>query len=315
MKDLVIGVHMFAADSKGLVDAIVAAEDAGIDVAWMTSGGVAPDPLAVFAAAAGRTSRIEFGTSIIPTFPRHPLALAQGAVVVDNLAPGRLRLGLGPSHKPIIDSMFGLPFERPLEHLKEYVTILKTLLGKGSVDFDGDRLHAHAQLGKPTRVKVMISALRRNAFRLAGEVADGGISWVSPLSHIRDVAVPATLEGARAVGREPPPVIAHVPVVVSSDTPAVRRAMLRQFSFYPRQTFYAAMFTDAGFPEAADGTFSEAMADALAISGNESQVVDKVQAIADFGAGEILVSVITIEEDREAYWRTLAVLGELAASS
>ena len=91
--------------------------------------------------------------------------------------------------------------------------------------------------------------------------------------------------------------------------------MLRQFSFYPRQTFYAAMFTDAGFPEAADGTFSEAMADALAISGNESQVVDKVQAIADFGAGEILVSVITIEEDREAYWRTLAVLGELAASS
>ena len=89
---------------RGLVDTIVAAEQAGIEAAWMTSGGVAPDPLAVFAAAAGRTTSIKFGTCIIPTFPRHPLALVQGAVVVDSLAPGRLRLGVGPSHQVSIEA-------------------------------------------------------------------------------------------------------------------------------------------------------------------------------------------------------------------
>jgi alkanesulfonate monooxygenase SsuD/methylene tetrahydromethanopterin reductase-like flavin-dependent oxidoreductase (luciferase family) len=165
MKNLLVGVHVAGANAAKLVDGIAAAERAGIQCAWMTCGGVAPDPLAVFAAAALRTTRILLGTSIIPTFPRHPLALVQGAVAVDALAPGRLRLGVGPSHKPSIEGTWGIPFERPQQHLREYLTILRAALNEGKVDFDGTRLKAHAQLPAPARVAVMASALRAIGFR------------------------------------------------------------------------------------------------------------------------------------------------------
>jgi alkanesulfonate monooxygenase SsuD/methylene tetrahydromethanopterin reductase-like flavin-dependent oxidoreductase (luciferase family) len=128
-----------------------------------------------------------WGTSIIPTFPRHPLALVQGAQVVDALAPGRLRLGVGPSHKPSIEGTWGIPFARPQEHLPEYLTILRAALNGGKVDFDGRRLRAHAQLPGPTRVTVMASALRPRGVRTCGELADGAISWVCPLPYLRGV--------------------------------------------------------------------------------------------------------------------------------
>ena len=138
MKGFKIGVHVSGTTAVQLVDGIVAAEAAGIDCAWLTSGGIAADPLATFAAAAMRTENIAFGTSILPTFPRHPLATAQGALTVDALAPGRLRLGIGPSHKPSVEATYGIPFERPLQHLREYLTILRTLFETGEVSFGCD---------------------------------------------------------------------------------------------------------------------------------------------------------------------------------
>ncbi|MCL6644367.1 MAG: LLM class flavin-dependent oxidoreductase [Dehalococcoidia bacterium] len=229
-----VGVHIVARTAPELVDGIVAAEQAGVECAWLTVGGLAPDPFAVFGAAAMRTSRIKFGTSIVPTFPRHPLAMAQGAAAVDALAPGRLRLGVGPSHKPVIEGTWGIPFERPLEHLREYLTILKAILGTGSAAFEGKRLIARGSIGGPTGVTVMASALRANGFRLCGELADGAISWVCPLPYLRDVAVPAIRQGAEKAGRTPPPLIAHIPVVVSEDAEAVREGARRQIGIYPR---------------------------------------------------------------------------------
>jgi len=312
MKDLVIGLHIAARDPQGIIDGIVNAEQAGIDVAWMTSGGVAPDPLAVFAAAALRAGRIQFGTSIIPTFPRHPLALAQGAVVVDSLAPGRLRLGVGPSHKPTMERMFNFDFVRPLEHLREYVTILNAILKEGKVSFHGKRLHAEAQLAAPAQVRVMISALRHNAFRLAGELADGGISWVTPMPHIRKVAVPAVRDGAAAAGRAVPPIVAHVPVVVSEDADAVFAAATRQIGFYQRVPFYSAMWQEAGFPEAAGEEFTRNMCNALVVSGREQAVADRLRTFPRDGASEIIAMPLLLPEDRAAGDRTIRLLGELA---
>jgi F420-dependent oxidoreductase-like protein len=315
VKDLAIGLHVVARDTPGMVDRIAAAEQAGLDVAWMTSGLGAPDPLAVFAAAAGKTGRIRFGTSIVPTFPRHPLALAQGAMAVDQLAPGRLTLGVGPSHRPSIEGTYGLSFERPLEHLREYVVILDTLFRDAKVSFHGRRLHAEGQLPAPIRVPVMVSALRPSAFRLAGEIAAGAISWVCPPPYLRDTAAPALAAGAEAAGREPPPLVMHVPVLVSENTAAVQAAALKQLSFYPRLPFYSRMFQDAGFPEAARGEFSGAMANAIVISGNEAAVAERIRGLPGFGAREIIVTVVNLEDDAAAAGRTVALLGELARST
>ena len=313
MKNVTVGVHVVAADAAGVVENIVAAEQAGVEVAWMTSGGVAPDPLAVFAAAAGRTTSIRFGTCIIPTFPRHPLALVQSAVAVDSLAPGRLRLGVGPSHKVSVEPMFGIPFERPLEHLREYLQILQAILRTGKVDFQGRRLTARAQLAGPTGVTVLASALRTNGFRVCGELADGAISWVCPLPYLKEVAIPAILEGAERAGRTPPPLIAHVPVVVSEDVAAVREAARKQIGFYPRVPFYSQMFQDAGFPEAKDGELSDRMIDTLVGAGSASEVKARLRELPTYGAGELLAMPIVPAGDREARLRTYAVLGELAA--
>src|SRR5690606_12125687 len=123
---------------------------------------------------------------------------------------------------------------------------LQTILREGQVDFDGKRLHAHARLAGPTGVTVMASALRANGFSLAGELADGAISWVCPLPYLRDVAVPALQDGAKRGGKDtPPPLIARVPVAVSTDSQGVRDAARRQIGIYPRVPFYSAMFQDA----------------------------------------------------------------------
>lgn len=316
MQNLKIGLHIAARDGKGALEQIVAAEQAGVDVAWMTCGGVAPDPIAVFAAAALRTERVELGTCIIPTFPRHPMALAQAAMVVDSLAPGRLRLGVGPSHEPAIRGTWGLDFTRPLEHLREYVTILNACFKDGKVDFVGKRLEAHAEFPGTASIRVMVSALRHNAFALAGALTDGGISWVTPPEHIRDVAVPALAEGAARVGRsEPPPAIVHVPLVVSTDAEAVYQQAKAQLGFYQRLPFYRAMWLEAGYPDAAGTEFTRAMCDALVVSGDAQQVAERIRALPAFGAREIIAMPLLLQSDRAARERTIALLGELARAA
>lgn len=316
MQNLKIGVHIVAPTAPALIDGIAAADAAGLDVAWLTVGGPAPDPFAVFAAAAARAPRIHFGTSIVPTFPRHPLAMAQGAMTVDQIAPGRFRLGVGPSHKPAIEGIWGIPFERPLAHLREYLTILNAVLTQGRVEFQGEILQANAQIAAPTQVGVLASALRPRAFRLCGELTQGAISWMCPLPYIRDVAAPALSEGASIAGRDKPAMIVHVPVVVSEDRDAVVAAAGKQFGRYQTLPFYQQMMLDAGLADAAGKQFTPAMADALIISGGDSEVGDRIRALPDFGADEILATIVMLGDDpKPAAERTLALLGELARSA
>ena len=308
-----ISVHIVAADAPGLVDRIAAADAAGLDTAWLTVGGPAPDPFAVFALASQRAERINFGTSIVPTFPRHPIAMAQGAMTVDQIAPGRLKLGVGPSHKPAIEGTWGIPFYKPLSHLREYVTVLKALLNDGEVDHDGELIQAHTKIPAPTQVRVMISALREKAFHLSGELTEGGISWMSPLPYIRDVAAPAQQAGADAAGRPKPAMIVHTPIVVTEDANAVREAARRQFGFYQRLPYYSQMLQDAGYDEAAGTEFTDRMADGVIISGSENEVGDRVRGMPEFGADELLAAIVQLPEGADAaYDRTLRLLGELA---
>lgn len=313
MKDLVVGVHVAGANARELIDGIVAAEAAGIECAWQTSGGLGVDALAIFAAAALKTERILFGTSIVQTFLQHPLAVVQSALTVETLAPGRLRLGVGVSHQPRIEGQWGIPFERPLEHLREYVIVLRAALQEGKVDFEGKRFKVHAEPPGPVPIKVMAAALRRNTFRACGEISDGAISWVCPLPYLRDVGVPALEEGAAKVGRPVPPLIAHVPVAVSQDTEAVRREAAQRLATYPRLPYYQQMFVDAGFPEAKEGEISERMIDALVVHGSAEQVKERLRQVPSFGATELLAMPIVPAGDGQALGRTLRALGELAA--
>ena len=233
--------------------------------------------------------------------------------MVAQLAPGRFRLGVGPSHRPTMRAM-GMDFRSPLGHLKEYVQILKDLLQTGKVDFDGEFLHAHATIPEPLDVPVMASALQRRSFEMCGALADGAISWICPAAYLRDVALPAMADGAKQAGRPVPPLIAHAPVCVHENAEEVRAAVRQQVS-NPRMPFYQRMMRDAGFPEASDGTWSDAMIDAAVWWGDETRVAGKIKEMFSFGATEVLISPIAAGEDQgESVHRVTRLIAELSKS-
>ena len=290
------------------------AEKVGIQAAWMTTGGARLDSITTFAAAAGRTQSIKFGTSIVPTFPRHPLVMVQQAQVVGQLAPGRFRLGIGPSHRPTMRAM-GIQMPSPLGHLRDYLKILKALLQTGKVDYDGEFYQAHDSIAEPVDVKVMASALQKNSFELCGAESDGAISWVCPGAYLRDVALPAMKKGAEQAGRPVPPLIAHVPVCVHDNVEEVRAAFREQFPVYPTLPFYRRMLVSSGYPEAAQKTWSDAMMDGLVIYGDETKVAQGLKRLFSDGASEILVSPVLAGDDRSASLdRTQKLLGQVAQS-
>src|SRR5918996_4229223 len=133
-----VGLIVDGANAAAAINTIVAAEDAGVLQIWMGQPPNLPDVLTTFAAAAEKTSSVNLGTSIVPTYPRHPLVLAQQALALHDLAPGRLRLGIGPSHRFIIENMYGLQHSKPLANLREYVDVLRTALWSGKVSHHGD---------------------------------------------------------------------------------------------------------------------------------------------------------------------------------
>jgi F420-dependent oxidoreductase-like protein len=302
-------LHEFGAANQ--LAAIELAEQCGVATAWLTTGGVGPDAMGIFASAAARTERIGLGTAIIPMFPRHPLALVQQTLVITSLAPGRFRLGVGPSHQPSVEGQFGIPFTRPLQYLEEYVAVLRGALQQGKVDLDGKRLRAHAEVPSPPNVPVLISALRPGSYRLAGRVSDGALAWVSPLPYLRDRALPALREGA--AGRATvPPLVAHCFVAVHEDAAAVRATARTRLAIYARLPFYQEMFALAGYPEARDGALSDAMLDAVVVHGDEAAVANGLRAYLDAGMDELIASVLVVGDDRRASTeRTLRLLGTL----
>lgn len=314
MTRLPIGVSLSRPSPSALIEAIVAAEQAGIPTAWSTVAGTAPDAVTSFAAAAVRTDQIQLGTSIVPAYPRHPVMLATQALVLADLARDRFRLGVGSSHRPTIEGVFGLRMEHPLVYMREYLTVLRQLLWDGSTEFAGEFFQVHASLPAgivPPRTPLLLSALRPNAFRQAGEIADGAISWVCPIAYLLNSALPALREGAASTGRETPPLIAHVPLVVSEDRESARTIGRRFLNRYARLPFYAGMFAQAGYELQDDGEVPASLIDDLVVSGSAAQVRSALTDILSQGIDELLVTVLPgpdQERQEQALFETLGTI-------
>ena len=311
MSSLKAGLVIPRGSATHLLERTQQAEGRGVPAIWTTVGGPTADTVGSLTAAAAVTERVGLGTAVAPVYGRHPITLAAEAIAISDLAPGRMRLGIGNSHRPIIEDMYGIPMVKPLTYLREYLSILRGLLWDGKVDFQGEFFRVKSALPAtvtPPRVPLPISALRRGAFVLAGEVADGAITWVTPIDYIVQTGIPALQEGADRAGRERPPVIAHVPVAVSSDREAARNAFRKQFPVYPKLPFYAAMFADAGFPVTAEQEMSDALVDELAVSGDAAEVRARLEAIRARGVDELLISHVVVADEAEELAALSAIL-------
>jgi F420-dependent oxidoreductase-like protein len=295
-----IGIQLSFRDPRELIDAIRQAEGEGVEAVWLPQGGVSPDTMMLLSAASMITSTIKLGTSILPTWPRAPIFIAQQVLALEALAPGRFRLGIGPSTQAAMGPLYGVEWREPMTQLREYLTIIRSFLHEGSVDFHGKFAAARVRLRETVEVPVMASALSPGAFRLCGEAADGAISWMCPWPYLRDVALPALRDGAAKAHREPPPLVAHVPVCIETETDVARAAVQDQVGAYGAFPVYQAMFAKAGFPDTANG-YPPELIDSLVAHGSEDQIIEHFAEMKAGGASEIMAHCIYVGTDRPAY--------------
>jgi len=278
-----------------------AAQRAGFASYWLAehpTGGF--DALTVLALVGQRVPELELGTAIVPTFPRHPLAMAGQALTTAASIEHRLTLGIGLSHEPMM-AQLGIGFDKPIRHLSEYLTILMALMRTGRVDFAGELLACQAELFQPPArmTPVVAAALGPQALKVAGRLCDGTtLAWVGPKT-VREHIVPRIFEAAAAAGRGTPRIIATLPVCVTETPDAVRAAIGKGLSMYGKLPSYRAMFEREGVEGPAD----------VAIVGSAAEVHDRLQAMAEAGVTDFAASeFVRSPEERQA---TRALLCEL----
>lgn len=303
-----VGLVVNGVDTVKAVKTIVAAEAAGVRQIWMTQSPGTPDTLTMFAAAAVQTATIRLGTSIIPTYSRHPITMAQQALSINDLAPGRLRLGIGSSHRPTIEGSYGLEMVSPLRQVHEYLDILRTLLWEGKIEHEGRFFRVKATLPRTAQVPLLISTLREGAFEMAGEISDGALSWLCPVPYLLKRALPALREGATRAGRSAPPLVAHVMVALSTDSTAVLAAARQRVQYYGKLPFYANMFADAGFPVEGDGMMTDALIKSLVISGDPQTVAARLRELP---LDELLLLQIPVKDPAGEQAQLMELIGQL----
>ena len=292
---------------SAVCDLAVDAERKGFHGMWLGSA-FGFDPIMALAMAGPSTERIALGVAVVPTWPRHPVVTAQQAATANLACDGRFRLGVGPSHGPVMN-MYGIDFDRPVSHCREYLDILRALLRDGAVAHDGDRYQVQAflDLEKPggpegeesVAPPVLLGVLRPQMARLAGGHSDGALCWLAPAPYLHDVVVPALQAGAADAGRAAPPLVAELPCALTSDRDAVRAMAARDLSIYPQMPFYRAMFEAAGVP-VEERQWSDAMLDAAVVWGDEDTLATRIRALFDAGADEVALSPFGVGEDSTA---------------
>ena len=292
-----------AHDLDGQVRQVVAAEDDGFDSFWAAQV-LGVDALTLFALAGQRTKRIEMGTAVVPTYSRHPLYLAQQALTAQAATGGRLTLGIGVSHKPMVEGRLGLSFDRPALHMREYLSVVRALVHERSVDFTGRMLRVNSALQVPgaTPFPIVIAALAPRMLRIAGELAEGTVTWMAGRKTLEEHIVPRISSAAESAGRPKPRVCVGVPIAVTDDSAAARRQAAKNFSRYGELPSYRRMLDIEGVEGPAD----------VAIVGNEAEVERQLRALADIGATDLLASIFPVGDEADAsVARTRALLKSL----
>ncbi|WP_411113642.1 LLM class F420-dependent oxidoreductase [Streptomyces sp. 029-5] len=306
---MTVGVALNATGPDNQIDATVRlaqeAATAGLRSAWFgqTLGADSPQ----LAAIVGReVPGLQVGTSAIPVFGRHPLIVAGQALTAQAATHGRYHLGLALGSKLVAEGAFGIPFERPVARLREFLTALRQLTETGTAEFRGELLTANTPLparvpGAEAGVPLLVAAMGPQALRASGELADGILPYLAGPRALAEHIVPAVTTAAEAAGRPAPRIVALVYGVVTDDVDAVRAKATEQLAFYEQIPSYARVIELSGGRRAAD----------VAVIGDEATVAAEVQRYRDAGATEVVFAGTDIagEADRRRTW---ALLGDLA---
>jgi F420-dependent oxidoreductase-like protein len=261
------------------------------------------DALTALAVVGREVPGIELGTAVVPTYPRYPMALAAQALTVQSATGGRLVLGIGLSHQIVVEGMWGFSFEHPLRHMREYLTILRGGIHGETVQFEGETLKAMMfaplDVAGVTPCPILVAALGPKMLKLAGQLADGTITWMTGPATLAEHTVPTLTKAAADAGRPPPRVAVGLPVCVTDDPDGARQRAAGVFSIYGTLPSYRAMLDREGAAGPAD----------VAIVGDEATVAAGIKRLADVGTTDF--TAVDFAEDETEKQRTRAVLKSL----
>lgn len=262
------------------------------------------DALTALAVVGRAVPDVPLGTAVVPTYPRHPAALAAQALTVQAATGNRLTLGIGLSHRIVVEDFFGLSYAKPVRHLREYLEVLLPLLATGRVDYRGEEYRvatfAPVRVAGARPPAVLVAALGTQMLGVAGRMADGTALWMVGPRTIESHIVPTITKAAADAGRPTPRVCVGLPVSVTADPAAARERAARMFSIYNELPSYRAMLDKEGVGGPAD----------VAVVGDEETVAAALRRLGDIGATELNLPVFGTDEERA---RTLEVLTALAA--
>jgi F420-dependent oxidoreductase-like protein len=252
------------------------------------------DAISSLAVIGREVPRIGLGTAVTPTYPRHPTAIAQQALTTAAATSGRFSLGIGLSHKLVIQDMLGMSYDKPAKHMREYLSVLMPLVRGRAADFDGEQYNVHGfQLDVPGSegMPVIVAALGPVMLKLAREMADGTITWMVGHRTLAGHIVPSIGEDKT--------VVAGVPIVLTSNVDDAKKKIDEQLAIYGQLPSYRAMLDREGASTPSD----------IALVGDENALRSGIERYRDAGVTDFNAAITATEDG--AFDRTLEFLSSL----
>lgn len=297
-----VGVMIGADGTGATLDDVIGiakrAEAAGLDNVWMANI-FSYDAVSALALIGRETTRIGLGTAVTPTYPRHPTALAQQALTTAAASNNRFTLGIGLSHKLVIEDMLGMSYDKPALHMREYLSVLMPLVRGETVAFQGDQYRVNGvQIAIPgaDRLPVVVAALGPLMLKIAGELADGTNTWMVGPNTMETHIIANLTKAADAAGRPAPKVVGGYPIVLTNKPDEAREKINEQLAIYGQLPSYRAMLDKEGAANPAD----------IAIVGDENALRGELLRLENMGVTDFNAAIVDVEDG--AYDRTLEFL-------
>ena len=261
------------------------------------------DAIGALSVIGSATKRIGLVTAVVPTYPRHPTALASQALTAAAASGDRFSLGIGLSHKIVIEGMLGFSYERPAAHMREYLQVLGPLLRGETVQHDGDEFHVHGVAvavpgTKP--VPLLVAALGPVMLKLTGELADGTVTWMVGPKTMEKHIVPSLTNASRGAGKTAAPiVVGGFPVVLTNKPDQAREHIAKQLTIYGQLPSYRAMLDREGVDGPAD----------VALAGDENYLRGAIDRLRNAGVTDLNCAIAAA--DAQTSERTLQFLASL----
>ncbi len=269
---------------EGTIAAVRRAADEGFGSIWLPQT-ASVDTLTALAVAAHQVPGIAVGTAVVPIQGRHPLPLAQQALTVaDAAGPGRFTLGIGVTHPMVSEGWYGVSYREVVAICREELEALDGFLSSArQASVEGEYLRTHASISMTVdRPGLLLAALGPRMLELAGQLADGTVTWMTGPRCLGDIVVPTIRAASAAASRPTPRIVVGLPVCATDQRDDARdhiRPMILRSAAMPS---YQRMLSLERLDDPVD----------LAIIGSADEVTERLGALATIGATEVLANVV-----------------------